>query len=95
DTEDEAVELANATSYGLSLGIFTRDMGRGLELARRIPTGIAHVNDQTVGDEATIPFGGLGDSGNGSRFGGAQNSVEAFTELRWITARRSVPFYPF
>ncbi|WP_420750766.1 benzaldehyde dehydrogenase [Rhodococcus sp. O3] len=94
-TPDEAVALANDSEYGLSLGIFTRDIGRGLELADRIPTGIAHINDQTVADEANIPFGGFGASGNGARFGGAANSFEAFTETRWITAVREVPSYPF
>ncbi|EHR61165.1 benzaldehyde dehydrogenase [Saccharomonospora cyanea] len=94
-TEDEAVALASESEYGLSLGIFTRDIGRGLELAEAIPTGIAHINDQTVGDEANIPFGGFGASGNGMRFGGATHNIEAFTETRWITARRDVAGYPF
>lgn len=48
---DEAVELANGTQYGLSLGILTRDVMRGLELAERIPSGLVHINDQTVNDE--------------------------------------------
>jgi len=94
-TLDEAVALAAHSEYGLSLGIFTRDVGKGLDLAERIPTGIAHINDQTVGDEANIPFGGVGASGNGARFGGPANSIEAFTESRWITVRRDVPAYPF
>ena len=68
---DEAVALAADTEYGLSLGILTGDVMAGLALAERIPTGIVHINDQTVGDEATAPFGGLGASGTGSRFGGA------------------------
>ena len=69
---------------------------RGLspELARRIPTGIVHINDQTVNDEANTPFGGLGASGTGSRHGGAQANVEAFTETRWITLRREPGQYP-
>ncbi|MFD6227473.1 aldehyde dehydrogenase family protein [Streptomyces sp. NPDC060232] len=93
-TEDEAVELASAGPYGLSLGIVTRDAGRGLDLAERIPTGIAHVNDQTVGDEAVAPFGGVGASGNGARFGGEAN-LDAFTELRWTTARTTPAGHPF
>ncbi|UUY51106.1 aldehyde dehydrogenase family protein [Streptomyces yangpuensis] len=93
-TEDEAVELASAGPYGLSLGIVTRDMGRGLDLAERIPTGIAHVNDQTVGDEAVAPFGGVGASGTGARFGGEAN-LDAFTELRWTTARSTPAGHPF
>ncbi|MGW9072603.1 aldehyde dehydrogenase family protein [Streptomyces yangpuensis] len=93
-TEDEAVELASAGPYGLSLGIVTRDMGRGLDLAERIPTGIAHINDQTVGDEAVAPFGGVGASGTGARFGGEAN-LDAFTELRWTTARSTPAGHPF
>ncbi|MEU4353213.1 aldehyde dehydrogenase family protein [Streptomyces virginiae] len=93
-TEDEAVELASAGPYGLSLGIVTHDAGRGLDLAERIPTGIAHVNDQTVGDEAVAPFGGVGASGTGARFGGEAN-LDAFTELRWTTARTTPAGHPF
>ena len=70
-TVEEAAELAAATDYGLSLGILTRDPLKGLALADLIPTGIVHINDQTVSDEAQIPFGGVGDSGTGSRFGGS------------------------
>jgi len=94
-SEDEAVELARSSQYGLSLGIVTRDVMRGLALADRIPTGIVHINDQTVNDEANAPFGGVAASGTGSRFGGAPANIEAFTETRWITARAEPPAYPF
>jgi benzaldehyde dehydrogenase (NAD) len=93
--EDEAVELATAGEYGLALGIITTDVMRGLALADRIPTGIVHINDQTVNDEANAPFGGLAASGTGSRFGGAAANIEAFTETRWITARSEPPTFPF
>ncbi|MFC4065279.1 benzaldehyde dehydrogenase [Actinoplanes subglobosus] len=93
--DDEAVRLATASEYGLSLGIITRDVMRGLALADRIPTGIVHINDQTVGDEANSPFGGVAASGTGSRFGGAAANVEAFTETRWVTLRDKPPAYPF
>jgi benzaldehyde dehydrogenase (NAD) len=91
---DEAVELAAASSYGLSLSILTGDAMRGLELAERIPTGIVHINDQTVNDEAVAPFGGVLESGTGARFGGSAN-LEAFTDARWITLRGQIPEYPF
>ncbi|MET8829711.1 benzaldehyde dehydrogenase [Streptomyces sp. NPDC004610] len=91
---EEAITLATATPYGLSLGILTGDGLRGLELAERIPTGIVHINDQTVNDEAVAPFGGVGASGTGARFGGTSN-IEAFTETRWITARSTQATYPF
>jgi benzaldehyde dehydrogenase (NAD) len=94
-TLDQAVKLASDTEYGLSLGILTRDVLRGLELADRIPTGIVHINDQTVNDEAVVPFGGLAASGTGARFGGAAANVEAFTETRWVTLRAQIAPYPF
>lgn len=94
-TLDEAAALAADTGYGLSLGILTKDLGQGIALAERIPTGAAHINDQTVGDEASVPFGGFGDSGTGARFGGAAANVEAFTETRWLTLRAQIPHYPF
>ncbi|MCB5164307.1 aldehyde dehydrogenase family protein [Streptomyces bambusae] len=93
-TLDEAAALAAAGPYGLSLGIVTRDTARGLDLADRIPTGIAHINDQTVGDEAVAPFGGVAASGTGARFGGEAN-LDAFTELRWTTVRSEPAGYPF
>ncbi|WP_019074036.1 benzaldehyde dehydrogenase [Streptomyces hokutonensis] len=92
---DEAVRLATDTEYGLSLGILTRDVAKGLALADRIPTGLVHINDQTVNDEATVPFGGVGESGNGSRHGGSVANLEAFTEQQWVTVRGEIPDYPF
>jgi benzaldehyde dehydrogenase (NAD) len=94
-TLDEAAALAADTDYGLSLGILTRDVMKGLELADRIPTGIVHINDQTVNDEALVPFGGVGVSGTGARFGGAAANVDAFTETRWVTVRGAIAPYPF
>ncbi len=91
---DEAVALASASAYGLSLGILSRDGLRALELASRIPSGAIHINDQTVGDEAVIPFGGTGISGNGSRMGGFAN-LDAYTETQWVTAQSEMPAYPF
>jgi benzaldehyde dehydrogenase (NAD) len=94
-TIDDAVRIATDTEYGLSLGIVTKDPLRGLALADRMPTGIVHINDQTVNDEANAPFGGVAASGTGSRFGGAAANVEAFTETKWVTMRSEPPTYPF
>jgi benzaldehyde dehydrogenase (NAD) len=90
---DEAIALANDTEYGLSAAIFTRDIARGLALAKRIDTGICHINGPTVADEAQMPFGGVKGSGYG-RFGG-KAGVDAFTELRWITVQTTPRHYPF
>jgi len=91
---DEAAKLASDTEYGLSLGILTNDVSKGLALADKIPTGIVHINDQTVSDEAIVPFGGIGASGTGSRFGGQSANVDAFTETRWVTVRDRIAPYP-
>lgn len=94
NTIDEAVALASDTTYGLSLGILSGDGLRALEIASRIPSGAIHINDQTVADEAVIPFGGTGVSGNGSRAGGMAN-LDAYTETQWITAQADLAVYPF
>jgi benzaldehyde dehydrogenase (NAD) len=94
ESADDAAELAAASEYGLSLGILTKDVMRGLDLARRIPTGIVHINDQTVNDEANTPFGGVAASGTGARFGGSAN-IDAFTDTRWVTVRGDIAPYPF
>jgi len=90
--EEHAIELANDTEYGLSAAVFTRDTARGLRVARRIRSGICHVNGATVHDEAQMPFGGVGASGYG-RFGG-RAGIDAFTELRWITIETQPGHFP-
>jgi acyl-CoA reductase-like NAD-dependent aldehyde dehydrogenase len=93
DDADEAVERANATTYGLSSGILTSDADKGLALAQRIQAGIVHVNDQPVGDEPQMPFGGVKESGWG-RFGGTA-ALNEFTELHWITVQSGSHPFPF
>ena len=90
--EAHAVELANDTEYGLSASVFTRDIAKGLKIARQIQSGICHVNGPTVHDEAQMPFGGMKASGYG-RFGG-KAGIDAFTELRWITVETEPGHYP-
>ncbi len=90
----EGVRLAGG-EYGLVLSIITRDAMLGLAIADRLPTGIVHINDQTVNDEANSPFGGVGASGTGSRLGGAAANMAAFTETQWVTMRSEPPGYPF
>lgn len=89
---DEAVRVANDTEYGLSASIFGRDTVRAMNVARRIESGICHINGPTVHDEAQMPFGGVKDSGYG-RFGGTA-AIEEFTTLRWITIQDGQPHYP-
>jgi benzaldehyde dehydrogenase (NAD) len=93
DSADEAVRVANDSEYGLSAAVFTRDLARGIDIAKRIESGICHINGPTVHDEAQMPFGGVKSSGYG-RFGG-KAGVDAFTELRWITLQTAPRHYPF
>ncbi|WP_113466220.1 aldehyde dehydrogenase [Rhizobium cremeum] len=90
--EDDAVRLANDSEYGLSAAVFSRDTSRALSVARRIRSGICHVNGPTVHDEAQMPFGGTKASGYG-RFGGKAGIAE-FTELRWITVETQPGHFP-
>jgi acyl-CoA reductase-like NAD-dependent aldehyde dehydrogenase len=92
ESPEEAVQRANATTYGLSAGIITSDPDRGLALAQQIEAGIVHVNDQPVRDEPQMPFGGVKGSGFG-RFGGSA-VINEFTEVHWVTVSAAHPF-PF
>jgi salicylaldehyde dehydrogenase len=89
---DEAVSIANDTAYGLSAGVFGRDVTRALSVAMQIDTGACHVNGSTVQNEAQAPYGGTKDSGYG-RFDG-RAVIDEFTELKWITLEPSVQQYP-
>jgi len=90
---EEAISLANDCEYGLSSAVFGRDIARALEVAKRIESGICHINGPTVHDEAQMPFGGVKASGYG-RFGG-KAGVHEFTQLRWITIQTTSRHYPF
>ena len=91
-TEDQAVDLANDTEYGLASAVFSRDIARAMQIAKRIQSGICHINGPTVHDEPQMPFGGVKASGYG-RFGG-KAGIDAFTELRWITIQTQKQHYP-
>ncbi|WP_075660961.1 aldehyde dehydrogenase [Streptomyces acidiscabies] len=92
DSTDEAVSVANDTEYGLSAAVFGKDAAAALDVARRIRSGICHINGATVHDEPQMPFGGVGASGWG-RFG-SRAALEEFTELRWITIQSGSRHYP-
>ena len=94
EDDDHAVALANGTGYGLAASVMTGSVERGMRIARRIHAGMVHVNDQTVADHPGIPMGGMGASGNGSRFGSTTN-LDEFTEWQWITVSGTPARYPF
>lgn len=93
-TDDAAVTLANAHRGGLSAAVITRSLNRGMALAGQLRAGMVHVNDQTVNDDATNPFGGPGVAGNGSVHGGPAD-WETFTTWQWLTVKETAPTYPF
>lgn len=93
DGEEEAVRLANDTPYGLSGAVHTGDTERGVRLARRINSGMMHINDGTVHDEPIVPFGGEKHSGIGRLNGEA--TVEAFTTQKWISVQHGRSRFPF
>lgn len=92
--EEEAIAVANDTEYGLVAAVQTGSPERGRNLARRLRTGIVHINDQTLNNDAYAPFGGIGASGNGSRFG-SQSSWDEFTQWQWVTVREEAHGFPF
>lgn len=93
DGVEAAIACANDNEYGLSSAVFGRDVARAIEVAKRIESGICHINAPTVHDEPQMPFGGVKHSGIG-HFGG-QAGIDAFTDLRWITVQTSARSYPF
>jgi len=93
DGDEEAIACANDNEFGLSSAVFSRDIARAMNVARRIESGICHINGPTVHDEAQMPFGGVKGSGFG-HFGGKAGIAE-FTDLRWITVQTTPRHYPF
>lgn len=92
DGDEAALAAANDSEYGLSAAVFSRDIARAMQLAKRIESGICHINGPTVHDEAQMPFGGVKASGYG-RFG-SKASIAEFTDLRWITVQTGPRHYP-
>lgn len=93
-TDEEAIALANRTEYGLSAAVHSKSLPRARSVAARLRTGMVHINDQTVNDDARAPFGGVGASGNGSRQGG-HASLDEYTTWHWSTEHETPPLYPF
>ncbi|KAK0992830.1 hypothetical protein LTS01_007608 [Friedmanniomyces endolithicus] len=83
ESDEEAIEIANDTEYGLSGAVFTQNLGRGLKIAKQIDSGAVHINSMSIHDEATLPHGGVKKSGWG-RFN-AQWGLEEFLKLKTVT----------
>lgn len=93
-TDEEAIELANRTEYGLSAAIISPSIGRAMAIGERLDCGLLHINDQTVADECINPFGGRGASGNGGSVGGPADWDE-YSQWQWVTVKNTAPVYPF
>ncbi|WP_378730760.1 aldehyde dehydrogenase family protein [Nocardia brasiliensis] len=91
DSAEQAIDIANDSSYGLSCGIISENIKEALSVAAGVQTGVVHINDQSVGDEPMAAFGGVKDSGYG-RFGG-QPGADDFTTVRWVTVHAE-PAHP-
>ncbi|KAE8332312.1 aldehyde dehydrogenase [Aspergillus sergii] len=79
-SDDEAIQIANDTEYGLSSAVFTEDLRTGFKIAKQIKSGAVHINSMTVHDETALPHGGMKRSGFG-RF----NSREGLSE--WVRTK--------
>ena len=86
DTEDEAIELANDSKYGLGASIWTNDLGRAHRVSRQLESGMVWVNTWGDGD-TTVPFGGVKASGNGRDK--SWHALEKYTEIKntWISLK--------
>lgn len=80
---DEAVRILNATNYGLSSSIYTRDVNSAFKAMRDIESGITYVNGPTIGAEVHLPFGGVKNTGNGHREAGTE-ALEFYSEWQSI-----------
>jgi aldehyde dehydrogenase (NAD+) len=93
DDEEQALAMANDTPFGLSGAVHTRDLDRGVEFAKRIETGMVHVNDTSIHDEPIVAFGGEKQSGLGRLNG--EWSLAEFTTLKWISVNRGRRMFPY
>jgi len=85
NNEEKAIKIANDTEYGLSNSIFTKDLYKGMQLAKQLESGMVHINDHSVVLEPHVMFGGEKFSGIG-RFGG-QWVVDKFTTEQWVSVQ--------
>jgi aldehyde dehydrogenase (NAD+) len=92
-SDEEAIELANDTEYGLAASVHAGDLGRARDLADAIDVGMVHINDQPINEEPHVPFGGVKGSGIGRYDGDA--IVEELTQEKWISVQRDQRRYPF
>ncbi|WP_255542189.1 aldehyde dehydrogenase family protein [Glaciimonas sp. PAMC28666] len=91
DTEQEAIDKANGSDFGLSASIMTADVWKGITLGGQVQAGMVNINGPTMGGEPQIPFGGVKDSG-WARFG--KWAIDMFTDLNLVTVSQEKRKYP-
>ncbi|MBP1971215.1 aldehyde dehydrogenase (NAD+) [Virgibacillus natechei] len=92
-SDEEILDYANNSAYGLSGAIHTGNVERGAELAKQMDTGMIHINDGTINDEPNVAFGGVKNSGLGRLNG--DWSLDAFTTTKWISVQHKTRQYPY
>ena len=93
NSDEQAVDLANGTPYGLSGRVHSKDLQRAYRIASLVDTGMIHINDQGINDEPHVPFGGVKSSGMG-RYN-SDTVMDEFTELKWISFQMQPRDYTF
>ncbi|WP_375143344.1 aldehyde dehydrogenase family protein [Domibacillus sp. A3M-37] len=93
DSEEEAIKVANGTPFGLSGAVYSGSIERGINVAKKIKTGMIHVNDQSINVEPNVPFGGEKLSGIGRYCG--EWAIDEFTTVKWLSVQKQPREYPF
>ena len=83
-SDDEALQIANASPYGLLTAVWTRDLARGLRFAEAVDAGWVNINESTNYWESHLPFGGRSGSSSGVGRVGGSSVLEAFTEPKTV-----------
>ncbi len=94
NTDEEALQLANRHEGSLAAAVISASVGRAMHIANQLKSGLVHVNDQTVNDDANNPFGAPGVAGAGSSVGGPAD-IDEYTRWQWLTIKDTPPQYPF
>ena len=84
DTDDDAVDIANATEFGLTAAVWSRDIVQAERMVSRIQAGVININGPTHGSEVNYPFGGVKHSGNGSRDAGVE-AIDAYSDVQVVS----------